>query len=231
VSGGSLVIAHRGASGYEVENSLAAFRAAKPRGADAVELDVHATADGGMVVYHDDALPGRRPIARLALRDVRSHRLKNGEPIPTLEEALHALDVSLQVFVEVKTLSADQDDRLAAVLASGPNPAGYAVHSFDHRIIRRLAERHPRFPRGVLSASYALRPLVALRDASASTLWQECSLVDAELVRLVHNDNARVIVWTVNREDEMQRFVAMGVDGICTNFPDLGRRVVDERAA
>ncbi|MDO8665828.1 MAG: glycerophosphodiester phosphodiesterase family protein, partial [Gemmatimonadales bacterium] len=85
--GGPLVIAHRGASGYEVENSLAAFRAAHTLGADAVELDVHATADGALVVHHDEMI-GPHHIAHCSLKEVRAQPLKNGESVPTLEEAL-----------------------------------------------------------------------------------------------------------------------------------------------
>src|SRR5207249_7146490 len=87
--GGALVIAHRGASARELENSLAAFRAAGPLGADAVELDIHATADGTLVVHHDEAVAGRH-IPHLTGRQVRELRLQNGEPVPTLPEALEA---------------------------------------------------------------------------------------------------------------------------------------------
>src|SRR5438445_13477741 len=98
-----LVIAHRGASGSEVENSLAAFRAAGPKGADAVELDVHATLDGALFVHHDDALDGTRRIPQLTREQARAFRLANGEPLPLLDEALQAAG-TLRVFVEVKSL-------------------------------------------------------------------------------------------------------------------------------
>ena len=68
-----LVIAHRGASGYEVENSLAAFRAAGDRGADAVELDIHATADGALVVQHGETASPASSSRTSSLHEVRSH--------------------------------------------------------------------------------------------------------------------------------------------------------------
>ena len=222
-----LVIAHRGASRVAVENSLAAFRAAGPSGAHGVELDVHATADGALMVHHDPTIGGRHRIARLSESAVREHRLANGEPIPTLAEALMAVGPALAVFVEVKWLPPEYDERLLDVLAQGPNPAGYAVHSFDHRVVRRLGERRPTLPRGVLSASYPVRPLVAVDDAGATTLWQERSLVDEELVEMLHEAGRRLIVWTVDAEDEIRRMAAFGVDGITTNLPDVARRVVD----
>ncbi len=229
----ALVIAHRGASGYEVENSLAAFRAAGPSGADAVELDVHATADGALVVHHDETLDGVRHIAHATRAQVGSHRLANGEPVPLLEDALAAVGRELQVFVEVKSLAHRFDDVLLATLDQGPNPAGYAVHSFDHRIIRRLRDQRPALPRGVLSSSYLLRPLAAMEDAGATMLWQERTVLDEALVRTVHEAGAgrRVMVWTVDRRAEMQHYLALGVDGLVTNLPDVGRRAVDSFGA
>jgi glycerophosphoryl diester phosphodiesterase len=222
-----LVIAHRGASTAAPENSLAALRAAGPSGADGVELDVRATADGALVLHHDPAIGGGEAIARLPLRAVRAHRLGNGEPVPTLEEALAMMDGALQVFVELKDLGPEHDQSLLDALARGPHPERYAIHSFDHRIVRRVGERRPALSRGVLSASYPLRPLVPLEDAGATTLWQEHPLVDRALVELLHGSGRRLIVWTVDQEDDIRRFAALGVDGITTNRPDVGRRVVD----
>lgn len=222
-----LVIAHRGASGYEVENSLAAFRAAGPTGADAVELDVHATADGALVVHHDEMLDKTHHIAHCSAKQVTEFRLANGEPVPTLAQALQAAGPGIGVFVEVKSVAPRWDDRLFDALAQGPNPAGYAVHSFDHRIVRRLAGKRPALRYGVLSASYLFRPAVVMDDAAARDLWQERTVVDQDLVSAVHAEGGRVLVWTVDRPDEMRHLSSLGVDGLCTNFPDIGRRVVD----
>ena len=223
----AIVIAHRGASGYELENSLAAFRAAGAMRADAVELDVHATADGVLVVHHDETLDGRHPIAHQDGVAVRAHRLPNGEPVPTLQESLEAVGPRLGAFVEVKGLAPRFDDVLLDALDHGPNPGAYAVHGFDHRIVRRLGSRRPALRRGVLSASYLLRPLAALEDAGATDLWQERRLVDQSLVDQVHGAGGRVIAWTVDEPEELRLLLAMGVDAICTNLPDVGRRVVD----
>lgn len=221
-----LIIAHRGASAVEPENSLAAFGAAVRLGADAVELDVHASADGELFVHHDETLDGVHHLPHTAAARIRAHHLPNGEPIPTLAEALAALG-GLAVFVEVKSLAPQFDERLLATLDAGPNPAGYAVHGFDHRIVRRLAERRPGLRCGVLSASYLVRPLAALEDARATALWQEYRLIDVALVRSVHEGGGVVYAWTVDQPAAMRHLAAMGVDGLCTNHPDVGRTVVD----
>jgi glycerophosphoryl diester phosphodiesterase len=221
-----LVIAHRGASAYEEENSLAAFRAAGRMGADGVELDVHATADGSLLVHHDETIDGHS-IPSLTTAAAAAFRLANGEPLPTLEQALEAIGPRLQVFIEVKSLPAPFDGRLFDAIQRGPNPSGYAVHGFDHRIVRRLGDARPALPRGVLSSAYLVRPIVALRDAGATMLWQERGLVDQPLVEDLHRAHCRLFVWTVNDVNEMQRLLSLGVDGLCTNFPDIGRRTVD----
>ena len=213
-----LVIAHRGASSIELENSLAAFRAAAPQGADGVELDVHATADGELIVHHDETVGGAR-IAKSTAQAIAALRLKNGEPVPTLSQALGAVAPRLQVFIEVKTLDPRWDARLFETMDRGPNPAGYAVHSFDHRIVRRLSDERPGLRCGVLSSSYPVRPLAALKDAGASILWQERTVADEMLVRMLHDAGMSLFVWTVDDPADLARFVALGVDGICTNVP------------
>lgn len=221
-----LVIAHRGASALEYENSLAAFRLAGRLGADGVELDIHATGDGALVVHHDDTIGGVH-IPTATAEAVRAQRLPNGEAPPLLEEALRAIDPRLRVYVEVKTLPPACDAHLIDVLDAGPHPTAYAVHAFDHRLLARLGALRPSLPRGVLSASYPIRPLVPLVDAGAVGFWMDRALVDGELAALLHIAGAQLIAWTVDDAAEMVRLAGLGVDALCTNRPDLGRRTMD----
>ncbi|UCG85540.1 MAG: glycerophosphodiester phosphodiesterase [Gemmatimonadota bacterium] len=220
------VIAHRGASAYQPENSLAAFRAAEELGADGVELDVHTTLDGVAIVHHDAVADSHR-IAEVRLGELRDHKLPNGEAIPLLADALSTLGTKLLVFVEVKTLPAEHDDRLLDVLRAGPAPGNYHVHSFDHRIIKRLKQRQPSLISGVLSASYPVKPLDQLEDAGATELWQVENQIDAGLIEAAHDKDYRVYAWTVDDPTRMRQLIEMGVDAICTNRPDVARRVVE----
>ena len=224
-----LVIAHRGASSIELENSLAAFRAAAGQGADGVELDVHATIDGEIVVHHDPSVMGL-PIAQARARDLAAMPLANGEPIPTLAQALDVLG-KLKVFVEVKVLDPRWDDRLLATLDRGPNPGGYAVHSFVVPVVRRLGEKRPSLPRGVLSEVPNRSPRQTLEAALAQTLWQERTTLDEQLVKTVHGLGAQIIAWTVDNTADIERMVRWGVDGICTNHPERARPIVDASRA
>ena len=221
-----LVIAHRGASAREPENSLAAFRSAIDLGSDGVELDIHATADGALVVHHDDTVAGVC-IPRSSLDTVRECLLANGEPVPTLGEALNVLGAKARVFVEVKTLDASQEAALLQVLDDGPAPQHYHVHSFDHRIVRRLMQHRKGLVGGVLSASYPVNPLIQLEQTGATELWQQESLVDDELVAAVHAIGKRIFPWTVDAPTRIEELIDMGVDGICSNVPDRVRSLLD----
>jgi glycerophosphoryl diester phosphodiesterase len=189
-----------------------------------VELDIHASADGALFVHHDEVVSGVH-ITRADSAQVRALRLPNGESVPTLEDALAVIDPALRVFVEVKSLPPTFDDRLLATLdASGGR---CAVHGFDHRIVRRLGLARPELPRGVLLASYPLRPLEPLQDTGASVLWEDQSLIDGALVETLHGAGYQIYAWTVNAPDDLRRLISLGVDGLCTNAPDVARQATD----
>jgi glycerophosphoryl diester phosphodiesterase len=213
------VIAHRGASGYEYENSRAAFRRAVMLDADGIELDVHCTRDGGIVVHHDPEIPGVGPIAQLSLAEARQVRIRNGEQLPLLAEILELVG-DRDVWVEVKSLPAAYDQQLLDTLVRGPAPDRYAVHSFDHRIVFRLGEAQPDLRRGILLSAYLWDPIAAMRSVGATTLWQEWQQVDEDLVTQVHEFGGTVVAWTVNELGDLDRMVRLGVDGLCGNYPD-----------
>lgn len=221
----ALVIAHRGASAVEPENSLAAFRRALELGADGVEFDVHTTADDELVVAHDPDLDGH-PICTLPSALVSRHRLPNGEPVPTLSAALDVITLHGLAFIELKDLPPDADERLLALIDACPAPDRCRVHSFDHALIRRLTARCPALEAGILSASYSIEPAFDVSSAGAVALWQRADLVDAPLAALVRQAGYALFAWTVDQPERMRRLVADGVDGICTNRPDVARAVL-----
>jgi glycerophosphoryl diester phosphodiesterase len=222
------VIAHRGASGYEYENSRAAFRRAIMLDADGVELDIHATRDGALVVHHDPEIPGFGPIAQLTTSEARQVRLRNGEPVPLLAEILELVG-ERDVWIEVKSLPEVHDERLFRAIDAGPAPHRYAIHSFDHRIVRRLGEARPELARGILLSAYLDDPVSAMRAVGATTLWQEWVQVDPALVSRVHDAGGKLIAWTVNEIGDLERLSRLGVDGLCGNYPDRIRVAIATR--
>jgi glycerophosphoryl diester phosphodiesterase len=196
--------------------------------ADGVELDVHATRDGTIVVHHDAELPGVGPIAQLTTDEARQVRIRNGEALPLLQEVLELVG-DHDVWVEVKSLPSAHDQALLAVLDAGPAPQRYAVHSFDHRIVRRLGEARPELARGILLSAYLNETVGALRAVGATTLWQEWQLVDEALVKAVHAAGCRIHAWTVNEVGDLEHLVRLGVDGLCGNYPDRIRVAIAAR--
>ena len=225
------VIAHRGASREAPENTLAAFTRALALGADGIELDVHKTIDGAVVVHHDpvprpsgaDPTLAWRPIGAMTLAEVRSLRVGGSLGIPTLPEVLEAVGDRLTVYCELK--GAGVVEVAAPILARHPGPC--AMHSFDHRAVRRAAELAPRVPRGILVASRLVDIAHALAAARASTLWPLREFVDADLVAEVRAAHCQIIAWTANDPFEIQRLATLGVDGICTDDVALARSARD----
>lgn len=228
------IIAHRGTPRAHPENSLPGFQQALAAGADAIELDVHLTADAVVVVHHDPYLhvtpasPGGKPlrIAELTAAELSSYPLASNVPIPSLAEVLTLVGTEATVYVEVKASEAAPS--VLRCIAAAATPC--AVHSFDHRVAlqvaragdspeQRDANSHGRgsVPTGILSASYLIDPAGALRAARARDYWEQWEMIDDDLVKWIHGAGGRVIAWTVNDVSVARRLVAMGVDGICTD--------------
>jgi glycerophosphoryl diester phosphodiesterase len=212
------ILAHRGASGYAFENSLEAFREARRLGATGIELDIHASMDGGFIVHHDAEIAGAGAIGSLGLNQIRGLRLPNGEGIPTLPEALETCR-GLEVWIELKTLPPALDEALLRMV-SAEDPALVGVHSFDHRVIARLGARRPELRRGILSVSYPVDPVAPMAAAGAKWLWQEWRLIDPELVHAVRRTGGEVIAWTVPDAAIAKQLAEIGVAALCGNYPD-----------
>jgi len=211
-------IAHRGAKRELPENTVPAFSRAFERGADAIELDVHATRDGVVVVHHDPdvRLPRgpARPIAAMTWNELQRVELSPGIGVPSLTEVLDVTPPGKTVYVEIK------GDRIepAVIAAVRERPVLCALHSFDHGAIARCRELAPDIPRGILFEKLTTAALVAgLELTGARDVWPRWDLVDAELVASAHAAGARVIAWTVNLVAAAQALVDVGVDGLCTD--------------
>lgn len=219
------LVAHRGASRERPENTLAAFHRAVELGADAIELDVHVTSDGIVVVHHDPAIAGLGAIHTLTRAQLSAHRVQ-GEPIPTLDEVFEAVGQRLRIYVELKGATSAPGSleciaRHAAVHGSaGP---GAAVHCFDHRLVAQARQLAPTVPRGVLEVSYPVDLTGAARAVDARDLWRHRDFVDEALVRGAHAEGRRVVAWTVNDAPMMRRMAGWGVDAICTDDVALAR--------
>jgi glycerophosphoryl diester phosphodiesterase len=228
MGGMTKVIAHRGASRAFPENTVAAFRAAGAMGADMVELDVRATADGYLVIHHDAHLPDGRVIYDLHARELPSD-------VADLAAAIDACG-EMAVNIEVKNSRKDPDfDNERTVAAEVARfVTGRSLHdrvlvsSFDVGSIERVRIEDRNVPTAWLTMVIPDAGAVAagLVGNGHRALHPYDLLVDAALVETCHDLGLEVNVWTVDDPDRMRELVVFGVDGICTNVPDVALRVL-----
>lgn len=208
------LIAHRGVHDVFTENTIDAFQRAIDLGFAAVELDVHATADGIVVVHHDESVVTSR--VALSIRGTYFDTLHEAAPlVPRLEDVLALLSGRARAYVEIKGTGIEHE--VAHVLAQ--TTCDVAVHSFDHDTVRRMTELVPGIRAGILQTSRLVDSLHALRAANATDLWQWHEYVDRRLVEEVTTGGGRVIVWTANTPGEWRVFRDLGVAGLCTDVP------------
>lgn len=261
--GRPLVIAHRGGAGLWPENTLYAFERATGLGVDVVETDVRATADGELVVFHDSTVErttdGRGRVSQLTLAELkrldaayrwspdggRSFPLRGrGLTVPTLREVFAALP-SMRFNIEPK----HSEPPLAAPLCRLIREHGMAsrvlVAAFRDAAMEQFRRECPEVATSASTAEVA-GFLALQRTGLASTYgprmhalqvpeWAgSLHVLSAEFVAAAHARHLRVHAWTVNSEDDMRRLLALGVDGIMTDYPDrllkvLGR--ADEKVS
>jgi len=211
-------ISHRGAHQTLPENSIPAFLRAIELGADAIELDVHATSDGVVIVHHDPNVtaPGEAPsvLVDLSASELSRFPLAHGIEIPTLAAVLNAVGDRAKVYVEIKAL----DIEPLVVRCIRESNADCAVHAFDHRVVQTVKALFPAIRTGVLEVGRHIDPVASLIAAGAQDLWQEASFIDEDLIARAHAIDARVIAWTSDDADQWETLSGMGVDGICTNL-------------
>lgn len=224
----TLVIAHRGASLARPENTIPAFQEARRLGADMVELDARRTADGALVVQHDPAVAGSAPLVTQRRADVNTS-------VPDLSAAIDAC-LPMQVNVEVKNFPNEPDwdetDMVAAgvvaLIGERSLHGAVLISSFNLRSIDRARELD-----GRVRTAFLTLPGWDQRDAieTCATRGHEAihphdSAVTAELVAAAHAAGVRVNVWTVDDPSRIAELAAWGVDGVCTNAPDVALRVL-----
>ncbi|MCA9864142.1 MAG: hypothetical protein KC432_14010 [Thermomicrobiales bacterium] len=216
----TLVYAHRGDSAAYPENTLLAFRKAMQSGAYGIELDLHATSDGTVVVIHDRSLErtttGRGYVDEQPLAVVREADAGDGQRVPTFAEVLDLVGDNLHFDLEVKQPGIEAE--VLAVLAAYP-AARWAISSFDWEILRRFRAIAP----GAELWPLAMHVDQALLDVAAS-LGSPCVAVaagayTAASATVLSEAGLTAMVWTVNEPDEAQRVRALGAAAMCTDVP------------
>lgn len=230
-----LNIAHRGASGHAPENTMAAFRLASEQGADGIELDIHQTADGHLIVLHDYT-PKRtsgdpHSVKALTLGQIKKLEVGawwdpayRGERVPTLDEVLEFAEDRIAIYIELKRGSSfypNIEKRLLEIVHRHPAKTKTVISSFDLSALKTLRHMDEEIPLGLLTRKTG--PQEILEDAAAlkvQSLHLLTRRFSTAILRQAHARGLSVYVYTVNRPSRMGHYLDMGVDGLFTNYPD-----------
>ena len=231
------MVAHRGASAYAPENTMAAFRQAIEMDADYIELDVRLSKDGRLVVMHDAAVDrttdGKGRVRDLTFGELRSldaggwfgERFR-GEKVPSLEEVLDAFAGRIGLLIELKHPSGSPgiERKLAAAHTSRglERPAaGIIVQSFDTGSLKKMKTLLPHVPVAVLvnrSRAVTTRDLLEYREY-ADAIHTRVTGLSRPLVDRIHSYGMSVMGWTVRNRRNVSALAAAGADGIMTDDP------------
>ena len=226
----TFVLAHRGASRAERENTVLAFRAAGDMGADGVELDVRLTADRQLVVHHDPRLEDGRVICMLQRSELPVH-------IPTMTEALDAcagMWVNVEIKNDEKEPDFDSSDAIAEIIARAllarKENSRFLVSSFRRETIDKVHDVAPELRTAwlttVVAPNEAENIVDSLVRSGHSALHPWVGLLTQELIDLCHARGIQVNTWTCDDEARMAELAAWKIDAICTNVPDVAFRVL-----
>ena len=238
-------IAHRGASGQGLapENTLAAYEKAIEIGVDAVEIDVHLTADNQVVVIHDRAVDrttdGSGSVDTMTLSEIRELSAGSwfssefaSERIPTLEEVLELVGWRALLLVEVKTEEAA--DKAVAIIRAQRAQSRVVIQSFLGPAVRTVNRLDNRIPTAFLmtGGEAVLRRKAGLvkrvLKLGANALALKYTAATPDLVNMFLCRAMGIWVWTVDEEEDMREMIEMGVGGIITNYPNRLNKVISE---
>ena len=236
--GKTAIVAHRGfwncaAAGF-AENSIASLREAQAQGFWGSECDIHITSDSVILVHHDGTIH-KNDIQRNPYSVFQTHRLKNGEVIPTLEDYLTQAEASDKtiLIIEFKPHYAPEredllvDLTLKALQKHGLySPSRVAFISFSKHICDVVAERCPEFINQYLNGELSPEKLAG-DGINGFDYEQHRVLLEPSIVDRAHSLGMSTNVWTVNDDGIMRKFIGMGVDAITTNEPLLLRELLD----
>jgi glycerophosphoryl diester phosphodiesterase len=216
------IFAHRGASAQAPMNTVPAFLLAATLGADGIELDVRKTKDGAIVVIHDDSVDattnGTGRVADLTLAEIQTLDAGNGTQIPTLSEVFIAVGAKFAcINVEIKEVGIEADT--IACIHEHHMANRVLISSFETAVLHTCKRLAPEIPVAYLFAQpqtmpeadnwEIIHPYYLWANTEHLARWQEMGKT--------------INVWTVNDPSEIQCLIALGVDGIITDVPDLTR--------
>lgn len=232
------ILAHRGASGYAPENTLEAFALAAELGADGVELDVHLSADGEMVVIHDETVNrttnGLGLVSQMTLSELKTLNACNHmggltgcSRIPTLQEVYELLKPTpLMINVEIKTDAMLYDgicEKLTELEHAMGMEGRIIYSSFNHNTILEMKDVNPAAKTGLLYIEALAYPWAYAESIGANAIHPEkmSTLAYPDIMTECNERGIETNIWTVNSPEDMEFLIRHDATSIITNYPSL----------
>ena len=222
-----MIIGHRGAMGYETENTIASIEKAVALGAPMIEIDVFQIASGELVVFHDNELDRLSntsgPITSFTWEALQEVVLEGGHSIPLLQTVLNQLAGRAALNIELKgpNTAAPVANLLEVYLSNGTwKEEDLLISSFDWNLLLETRDFLPEISIGVLTEAHPLEAIPKAIELSAVSINPYYKDLDATIVAQIHAAGFKVYTWTVNAPEDLKNVKKLGVDAVFTNFPD-----------
>jgi len=215
-----LRIGHRGAKAYEIENTLDSFKKAIALGANAIEMDVRRSKDGELIVIHDDNLKkvfGKD--IRVDEATLRELKEQTDNKIAALDEALEFIDKKVEkILVELKEVGYEK--RVLEAIKKEKLNDRVIIVSFHEEALVNVRQTDSKIETGLIYSRYK-NPVDAGLKLNANYLVPLYRFTHTKDISDAHKRNLKVIVWTIDTEKEVEKYVAKGVDGIASDKPNI----------
>jgi glycerophosphoryl diester phosphodiesterase len=222
-----LKIGHRGAKGYEPENTLVSFQKAIDLGADGIELDVHLSLDGELIVIHDETIDrttnGKGFVNQLTLNELKSFLIDEKHKIPTLEEVFEWANNNFLINIELKSYETVEKVIILIekyVLEKNWDYNRFLVSSFDWNALQQICFLNDKIQIGVLTQTDLNLAFAFSKFIKAKTIHPYFHLLNQENIAKIKEKNIQIFTWTVNEIEDIQKIKILKVDGIISDFPD-----------
>lgn len=222
------IIGHRGAAGYEIENTAKSIKKALELRVDVIEIDVRRCASGELVVFHDrttDRLTGHSgKIGKMTLAELKNLRTRDGQQILTLDEAIDAVGDHCLINLDIKGrkiagplvgLLHERERQKKNKLRQ------FLVVSFNHAELRRVKKLEPTLKIGLLYHRHILNVQKKLRRLTPFSVHFNSRHVSKRLIQAAHRLGVKCFIWTVNDPAAAKHFYQLGADGLISDYPDL----------
>jgi glycerophosphoryl diester phosphodiesterase len=221
------IIGHRGACGYEPENTLSSFQKALELGVSMVELDVYALTTGELVVIHDDRVDrttdGAGYVLDFSYEALRQLDAGKGQKIPLLSEVFDLIDKKAKVNIELKgvgTAAPVAELILSYKIEKGWSEELFVVSSFNHIELAGFTKRLPTIQTGALIMGIPMDYAAFAEKLGAFSANLSAEFISPEYVRDAHDRGLKVYVYPINNEPEIKRMQALQIDGVFSDYPD-----------